>query len=292
MISRRDLLIQSISLAAAFPAARLATAYPASGSGRAIGIRCAPVRPDDAAETLHSLEAMGYKEVEGVYREIDAAWPAFRSSSLRKLGVADTNGRLLSPSGGDELSRFLEQVKTWGFAYVSCSYKAPDEGTGLEKYRIFSDWMNRAGEKCRATGLNLLYHNQVFEFEPIEGSTGYEILTSRLDKSLCSLEMDVYWMSLAGHDPAELLLKFSGRVMSIHMKDKPAGVPIMYKHIPGPGSATFLNVGSGSLDWPAILRAAVSAGVSHYIVEPDGASGSEVVANARKSIEYLSKLQF
>lgn len=291
MVSRRELIIKSASLAASMATAKLSIAKPAPHALQTIGIRCAPVRPNDAASTLQSLESMGYRQLEGVYREIDAAWPAFQACKMRRLGVADTNGHMLDPSGEDDLIRFLGQVKGWGFEYVSCSYKAPDQGTGLDKYRIFAEWMNRAGEKCHAHGLALLYHNQVFEFEPADGTTGYEILTSRLEKNLCSFEMDVYWMSLAGLDPTDLLKEFAGRVTSIHMKDKPAGVPVMYKHIPGSGPATFLNVGSGSLDWAKILRTAQSTGVSHFIVEPDGASGADVVENAGKSMEYLSKLR-
>ena len=74
------------------------------------------------------------------------------------------------------------------------------------------------------------------------------------------------------------------------MKDKPAGPPPMPDH--ATASSNMLDVGDGSMDWPGILRAAASAGVEHYIVEPHATSPSDLVVHAQKSFEYLSNLEF
>jgi hypothetical protein len=289
MFTRREFVIKSASLAGSLPMSKLAAAL-ITGQLKAIGIRSFDVKPEEAAETFHALEAIGYREMEGTYADIAAAWPAVQATSLKKVSVY-IEGTLTAPGKEDELSRTFEQVKKWGFAYASCSYRQPSEGTGVDKYRIYADRVNLAGEKCRAAGLGpFLYHNQIYDFAPRDGTTGYQVLTDRLDKKLCALEMDVYWVSLAGYNPAEFLSKYSGRVKIIHMKDKPAGLQPMFDHVPAPGN--YLDVGSGSLDWPAILRAAASAGVEHYIVEPDAKSASYMVEHGRNSFDYLSKLRF
>ena len=77
------------------------------------------------------------------------------------------------------------------------------ERGGLDKFRVLADKLNRAGEKCRAVGLGFCYHNHAFEFEPMEGTTGFQVMMDRLDKNLCGFEMDCFWVSVAGHDPAE-----------------------------------------------------------------------------------------
>jgi hypothetical protein len=290
MLTRRNLLIQSASLAAALPAVRLAAALPATNRLQTIGIRPFDVLPDNAVQTFHDLEVTGFREMEVPYKDVEACWSVIQASSMKKVSVY-IDGTLTAPGKEGELSRTLEQVKKWGFAYASVSYREVGRGAGAEKYRIFAEQMNRAGEKCRAAGLGpLLYHNQIFEFAPENGTDGYQLLTAEQDQHLCALELDVYWVSLAGHDPAEYLKKLSGRVKIMHFKDKPAGLPPMYVHAPGPGN--FLDVGEGSLDWPGILRAAKSAGVEHYIVEPDARSASDMVIHARKSFEYLSKVKF
>src|SRR2546426_670536 len=65
---------------------------------------------------------------------------------------------------------------------------AADRG-GLDVMRRLADRLNRAGEKCRAAGIKLCYHNHAFEFEPMEGSTPFQVLMESTDKNLVGLEM-------------------------------------------------------------------------------------------------------
>ena len=53
----------------------------------------------------------------------------------------------------------------------------------------------------------------------------------------------------------------------------------------------FKEVGSGVMDWPAVLRAAAAANVAHYFVEQDQTPG-DPVDSLRRSFEYLSKLSY
>ena len=89
--------------------------------------------------------------------------------------------------------------------------------------------LNQPGEICRSAGLGFCYHNHAFEFEPISGTTPFQVLMDNTDKKLVGLEMDVFWVSVGGHNPVELLHKLSGRVPLLHLKDKAEGTPVMYK---------------------------------------------------------------
>jgi len=51
----------------------------------------------------------------------------------------------------------------------------------------------------------------------------------------------------------------------------------------------FVEVGSGALDFPAILSASRTAGVAHLFVEQDFTPG-DPVASLKKSYAYLSGL--
>jgi len=51
----------------------------------------------------------------------------------------------------------------------------------------------------------------------------------------------------------------------------------------------FKEVGSGSIDIPAVLKAADAAGVKHYFVEQDQTPG-DPIASLRQSYKYLSSL--
>jgi sugar phosphate isomerase/epimerase len=285
MSTRRELL-KSLSLVAAFPAARLAARQL-----QAIGVQLYTVRdvlPQKPAETLRSIEAIGYREIEATYDGLDRLWPAIQATHLKAVSVHLDN-TLMNAGKEDELARAIEQAKKWGFAYAVFPYLPPSERGGLDKFRALTDKLNRAGEKCRAAGLGFCYHNHAFEFEPMEGTTGFEVMIERLDKNFCGFEVDCFWVSVAGHDPVELLHKLSGRVPLVHLKDKAPGTPVMFKE--SVDRAAFKEVGNGVMDWPAILRAAASAGVEHYFVEQDQTPG-DPVESLRQSFAYLSKLQY
>jgi sugar phosphate isomerase/epimerase len=285
MFNRRELL-KSVSLVAALPAARLAARQL-----QAIGLQLYTVRsvlPRKPAETLHAIEAIGYREIEATYDGFDRLWPAVQATHMKPVSMHLDN-TLMNRGKEDELARAIGQVKKWGFAYAVFPYLPPEERGGLDKFRELTDKLNRAGEKCRAQGLRFCYHNHAFEFEPMSGTTGFQVMMDRLDKNLCGFELDCFWVSVAGHDPVALLRQLSGRVPLLHLKDKASGTPVMFKESVDRGA--FKEVGHGVLDWPPILRAAAAAGVEHYFVEQDQTPG-DPVESLRQSFGYLSKLQY
>lgn len=285
MLTRRELL-QSLSAVAALPAARLAAAQL-----KAIGVQLYTVRsvlPQKPAETLHAIESIGYTEIEATYAGFDRLLPILQSTHLKPVSIHLDN-TLMNAGKEDDLARAIEQVKKWGFAYAVFPYVPPSERGGLDKFRILCDKLNRTGEKCRAMGLQFAYHNHAFEFEPMEGTTGFQVMVDRLDKNLCGFEMDCFWVSVAGHDPVELLQKLSGRVPLLHLKDKARGTPVMYKE--SVERSAFREVGHGVIDWPAVLRTAASSGVQRYFVEQDQTPG-DPIDSLRQSFDYLSKLQY
>ena len=285
MLNRRELL-KSISFAAALPASKLAARQL-----QTIGVQLYTVRselPQKPAETLSAIERIGYREIEPTYSGLDKIWPAIEATRLKPVSVHLDN-TLMNAGKEDEFARAIDQVKKWGFAYAVFPYLPPAERGGLDKIRILTDKLNRAGEKCRTVGLSFCYHNHAFEFEPMEGSTGFQVMMDRLDKNLCGFELDCFWVSVAGQDPADLLQKLAGRVPLLHLKDEAPGTPVMYKE--SVERTAFKEVGNGTLAWPVILRVAASAGVQHYFVEQDQTPG-DPVESLKQSFGYLSKLQY
>ncbi len=87
-------------------------------------------------------------------------------------------------------------------------------------FRALADKMNRAAEVVKKAGMQFCYHHHAFEFAPVEGSkTGMDILLERLDPKLAALEVDMFWLKIAGIDPAAFLTKHKGRVPLLHVKD-------------------------------------------------------------------------
>jgi sugar phosphate isomerase/epimerase len=56
------------------------------------------------------------------------------------------------------------------------------------------------------------------------------------------------------------------------------------------GKTAFKEVGSGSLDFPAILGACKAVGVQHYFVEQDQVP-ADPLASLQQSVKYLRSLK-
>ncbi|MES1260945.1 MAG: sugar phosphate isomerase/epimerase, partial [Acidobacteriota bacterium] len=178
----------------------------------------------------------------------------------------------------------IESVKNMGAQYFTMPYIRPDARGDLDWFRKTADQMNRTGELCKKAGLQFAYHNHAFEFAGKPGERPIDIFKARLDKKLVTLEMDVFWVSVAGQDPVQMLREWKGRVALLHLKDKEKGTPVQFNE--GVPKTAFKEVGNGSLDFPAILKAAPGAGVKHYFVEQDQ-TPADPLDSLRKSFDYL-----
>ena len=120
------------------------------------------------------------------------------------------------------------------------------------------------------------YHNHDFEFAPLEGTTPWDVLRTELPATV-DLEVDVYWVSVAGLDPVTVLRSVAGRLRLLHMKDR------------APGTAIHdAPVGAGILDVPGIVEAGRSANVDWYVVEQD--EPGDAIADITASAAYLESL--
>jgi sugar phosphate isomerase/epimerase len=291
LLNRRRWLASSLSLAAA----PLLAAAPAK---RTIGVQLYTVRGTlmkDSDHVLKTIADIGYKEIEGQGRaDLIALAP-----KIKDLGMTIVSCHVETPliTGDWEkykgmkplpLEEAIESLKKIGAQYFTMAYIQPQaRGADLDFYRQTADKMNHAGELCRKIGLQFAYHNHAFEFAGQAGDRPIDIFRARLDKSLVALEMDVFWVSVAGNDPLEMMKQWSGRVGLLHLKDKEKGTPVQYSE--SVDKSAFKEVGSGVIDIPALMKAAPAAGVKHYFVEQDQTAG-DPLDSLRKSFDYIQSI--
>jgi sugar phosphate isomerase/epimerase len=159
----------------------------------------------------------------------------------------------------------------------------------LDVIKKLADTLNKTGERVRAAGMRFAYHNHAFEFEPMEGSTPLATLLGNTDPKLLGLEMDLFWVSVAGQDPVAMLQKYKGRVPLVHLKDKAKDTPDRFNE--GVARTAFKEVGNGGMDWAKILKAAEAAGVEHYFVEQDQ-TPADPIDSLRQSFNFVSKVNY
>ncbi len=282
----------SASVAAALPSVAQTGRFRKSLGAQLYTVR--DVLPRGADTALKRIQDIGYTEVEAGRADL-----AMLAPICKKYGLAIPSSHLetglvtgkreewkLPPALTWEAA--VEEAKSYGVEYVVIPYVRPDERGTLDNWRAFCEKLNQAGETARKVGAPLCYHNHAFEFAGEPGHRLIDILLERTDPNLVSLETDVFWLSAAGQDPVEFLNRNASRVRLIHLKDKAKGTPVLFDEAKAKPSY-FKEVGNGSLDFPAILRAAGNAGVAHYYVEQDH-TPHDPVDSLRVSYQHLRAL--
>src|SRR5436309_15139558 len=113
---------------------------------------------------------------------------------------------------GASYEQSLQLARDHGFRYIVFNYLSPEERLGLDFYRSLAEKLNAAAEKAQSAGLQFCYHNHDFEFEPKPAGRPMDVLLRELDKDLVALEVDVFWVSMAGVDAADFLRQHVTRV--------------------------------------------------------------------------------
>jgi sugar phosphate isomerase/epimerase len=112
-------------------------------------------------------------------------------------------------------------------------------------------------------------------------------MLNETDPNLVFYEMDCYWITQAGLDPVQMLNRLGRRVRMLHVKDRKPGFPP--SHDMNDSSAHFTEVGTGSINWPAILTTAEKLQIEHYFIEQDRIDGPPI-QSLRSSYNYLRKI--
>jgi sugar phosphate isomerase/epimerase len=250
-----------------------------------IGLQLYTVRDAMAADpqgTLAKVAGVGYNSLEGAtYTGSEKFYgmdPKAFGDVLKKNGLImrschyrygeDSKGATLTNGvfNGTILhdwDRTVEDAHTVGLHYMACAWLSPDERKGLDHYKKMADDFNKAGEKCKAAGIQFVYHNHDFEFNAQDGKYPYDILLDDTDPGLVKMEMDMYWMTFAKQDPVKYFDTHPGRFPLWHLKD-----------LDKTPDRKFTSVGSGIVDFKRIFAHKEKAGMKYFFVEEDKCPGS------------------
>jgi sugar phosphate isomerase/epimerase len=228
---------------------------------------------EDFEGTVRQVAEMGYEGVE-VAALPDSVNAAEAKALFDELELAVVGMHSPLPLGDDQ-EVVLETMAALGRPYLVCPWLNPEtyfaSKDGVEQACAL---LNEANEVVREAGMTLLYHNHWFEFEMFGDDLAFALMAECLDASV-GLEVDTYWVRVAGLDPVTLLRDLGDRVPLLHIKDGPGNV-----------EAAMTAVGAGIMDVPAILEA---ASPEWLIVELDRCD-TDIMAAVEESYAYLRRL--
>ncbi len=298
--SRRSFLRNS-----AFGLGALAFASPALQSlaavkyKRLVGVQLYSVRDDmrkDPQATLNALAEMGYKYVEHA-NYVNRKFYGWEAKEFRKrlddLGMKMPSGHTVmgklhwddaKNDFTDLWKNTVEDAAVMGQELVI----SPSIDMGIRKDKNlllkYMEIFNKSGELCNKFGMRFGYHNHDFEFsEKLEGELLYDIMLNNTDPKLVAQQLDIGNMINGGGVPAEVMKKFPGRFVSMHVKDE---VPAKtgHEHF----ESTILGKGSGQIDVQALVKLGdKEGGTKHFIIEQEAYQGLQPLDCMKENIAIM-----
>ncbi|GAB3774947.1 sugar phosphate isomerase/epimerase [Spirosoma horti] len=179
----------------------------------------------------------------------------------------------------------LQNAQALGVQYIRIGSIPHKTAATLEMMQKAAEVFNRFGKKAHEKGIMFCYHNHGFEFQPYENGTLFDYLVKETNPEYVGYEMDVTWTYLPGQDPAALLTKYPKRFRLIHLKDVDKSVARSDKGSMANEQSVVL--GTGQIDWPAVLKAARKSSIAHFYIEDESKAAEQQVP---QSLAYLKSL--
>jgi sugar phosphate isomerase/epimerase len=250
---------------------------------RRIGVQLYSLRTDarvDLERTLAAIAEIGYDDV-----ELLGSFNNFDMPPARLRAVLDANG-LRAPSTHvagralDELDRQLDDALTLGHEYLIVAGLPLGENATLDDWRRWADRFNEAGRIARARGVWVGFHNHAGDFRPIDGAVPYDVFIDSTEPEVVRHQLDTGNCAMAGIDPLVYLRRYGRRYWSFHIKD-----------VPALGATRDTELGTGTLDFPALLAAIPDIDSRHLFVEQETYPGAPI-DSVRRDYHYLAGLTY
>jgi sugar phosphate isomerase/epimerase len=235
---------------------------------------------------LDQVKGFGIKEVE-LAGTGNLSAEQFKAE-LDQRGLTPVSSHFPYKRYKEDLDGVVKDAKALGLKFAGCAWIDHKGDFTEEACRDAIATFNRAGEALAKAGITFFYHCHGYEFQPHGDNTLFDLLFKETKPEFVSYQMDVLWIIFPGQDPVKLLEKYPGRWKLMHLKDLKKGVAT--GSLSGHTELTNdVTLGTGQVNWPAVLQAAQKAGVQHYFIEDESPTSMEQIPN---SLEYLKTVKW
>jgi sugar phosphate isomerase/epimerase len=181
-----------------------------------------------------------------------------------------------APNLTDNLQKLVDDAAEGGLKYLICASTAINT---IDKIKTAVNTFSRAGEACKKAGLQFAYHNHATEWDPVDGTSAYDVILSQTDKDLVKMELDLGWVATARKNPVELFKGHPGRFPLYHVKDFKLATNMI------------VPIGKGDVDFKPAFANAKLAGMKYFFYEQDTAKSMDEVTlsynNLRKNLQAV-----
>jgi len=240
--------------------------FGANPLGLPFGFQAWELAPDmrrDWDGTLKAMKDYGYSYIDlnqvAPYTDKPAAE---LKTSFASHGFTFTNALWSYQAFSTRLDQTIADSQTLGLQTIVCSPR-PRLRTS-DDWKSMADELNKYGERTKAAGIQLGYHNHEIEFvKTPEGDAPWDLLVKATDPVLVKFLLDVGNCAFGGGDPYVYLDRYKARYYGVHVKDLKRG-------------KAAVPVGSGDLDWTRIFTLVKAANIRNIVAEV-GAYGASTL---------------
>jgi sugar phosphate isomerase/epimerase len=257
------------------------------GFGGTLGLQLYSLRHQmekDVPGTLALVRDWGFREVEtaGFYGGTAADF----ARQLKRANLKATSMHAGYDQLRDNLKQAAADARALGARYVTTawiSHAPPFKREDADRAAAhFTEW----GRALKAHGRRFMYHLHGYEFAQSPDGTLLDTLLKATPADLVHYEMDVFWVVRGGGDPVDLLTRYPGRFAALHLKDMAKGTATGDLSGQAPDT-TNVPLGTGMIDYRAVLQAARRAGVKLHYIEDEH---ENVLQQVPQTLEYLGSL--
>lgn len=255
----------------------------------------------DFEGTVFKMKELGYDGVE--FAGLFGKSAAEVKDICDRAGIVPISAHVPYYDMLEDPEKVLADYAEIGCKYVAVPYLTDECRPGTPGWSATVSGIKKIAEAAKKLGIQLLYHNHDFEFVKLDGEYALDVLYSTIDEDLLKTEIDTCWVNVAGENPSEYIIKYSGRSPVVHLKDFEKGqgkTGSLYKLIgiddeedadDSESAFCFRPVGHGQQDFGEILAACEEAGAKWVVVEQDEPSkGESRIESVKLSREYLASL--
>jgi sugar phosphate isomerase/epimerase len=236
------------------------------------------VLPKDPKGVLKQVASFGYKQIESYEGDQGMFW-GMTPKEFRQY-MDDLDMKLVSShcNINENFEKTVEQAKEVGLDYLICPYLGAQKT--LDDYKKWADKFNQCGELTKKAGIRFAYHNHAYSFSKVDDQYPQDVMMQRTPTDLVDYEMDIYWVVAAGEDPVKWFKKYPNRFRLSHIKDRKKGAA------PTDMDASVV-VGTGSINWSQVLKAARDNGMKYFIVEQEAYEGTTPLDAIKANAAYM-----
>jgi sugar phosphate isomerase/epimerase len=217
----------------------------------------------DTAGVLAKIAKIGYQGVEF------AGYYGHSAQDIRK--ILDDNGLKAAGSHigletllGDQLPKTIEFNRTIGNKNLIVPGMSQKYRSSIAAWKDTAKLFSEIAAKLKPEGMIVGYHNHTLEFQKMEDQTPFDAFFGSTSPDV-KVQLDIGHAAHAGADVLDIIRRYNGRIISVHVKE----------YAPGSEGAVLGDPG-GAIPWKDVFNAlAASPGLEWYTSEEEGKACKE-----------------